>query len=579
MDLVVGEKYKRSNRSNPRDPNTIHGCYGGIPQKGISYAKGGDVILVFTDPKKSQKGQNYGDFWDGDVFCYTGEGRLGDQEISGGNLELVNHRSTSKKVLLFGGTGGEVTYWGEFELQSDQPYYWKREIDEEKQLRKVIVFRLVPKGKHVSAKNASMLLAKPASASEPNQSNFARREIYNSIRLKMEEVGFKFEKEQRPHFQKRKENELKFTHSKLIEKLEGDGYKVRAKKFYLKPLTDADDCEIGLITGRSSPLYKDSLFKSPNSSDSFDGTPAWTNSDGAFILDQFLESIKEYLKKDTGNNPDYINTYLFTWNPDKWDWCDLKENIRSLNSVGYFEKSWSCGNTKSIRKGDRVFLVRLGRDPKGIMGSGYAKSSYYVAPHWDETETKSANYVDISFDILIDPESSKILDEDSLKSIDQKGIQKWFPQKSGTSIKPELLSLLEEDWFNLIKENKQISSSFVSEQESVNAEKSFKEGRSRDVTQARYERNPQARKVCLANYGFSCRVCNFNFEDTFGDIGREYIHVHHINPISEVGQEYEVDPIKDLIPVCPNCHAMIHSKRPALTIEEVKERRKQAGRG
>lgn len=53
-----------------------------------------------------------------------------------------------------------------------------------------------------------------------------------------------------------------------------------------------------------------------------------------------------------------------------------------------------------------------------------------------------------------------------------------------------------------------------------------------------------------------------------------FIHVHHINQISDIGKEYEVDPIKDLIPVCPNCHAMIHSKRPAFTIEEIKEIRK-----
>jgi 5-methylcytosine-specific restriction protein A len=57
-------------------------------------------------------------------------------------------------------------------------------------------------------------------------------------------------------------------------------------------------------------------------------------------------------------------------------------------------------------------------------------------------------------------------------------------------------------------------------------------------------------------------------------VGKGFIHVHHINQISEIGREYEIDPIKDLIPVCPNCHSMIHSKRPAFTIDEINEIRK-----
>jgi len=57
-------------------------------------------------------------------------------------------------------------------------------------------------------------------------------------------------------------------------------------------------------------------------------------------------------------------------------------------------------------------------------------------------------------------------------------------------------------------------------------------------------------------------------------VGRGFIHVHHINPIAEIGHEYNINSIKDLIPVCPNCHAMIHSKRPAFTIEEITELRK-----
>jgi len=270
-----------------------------------------------------------------------------------------------------------------------------------------------------------------------------------------------------------------------------------------------------------------------------------------------------------------MNTFLFTWNPYRWNWGDLQDSIEHLEKVGYFERRWSCGNSKSIKKGDRIFLMRLGKEPKGIMGSGYAKSSYYVAPHWDGSEGKVANYINIEFDVLINPENGPLLNIDSLESIDIKKVQQWFPQQSGISIKPELIESLEENWFKFIKENKYIKNSFVSNDVNTdNNKETFREGKSKDIIQTRYERNPEARKRCLNHYGYSCMVCDFNFEDNFGDVGKGFIHVHHINQISLIGKEYEVDPIKDLIPVCPNCHAMIHSKRPAFTIEEIKEIRK-----
>ena len=68
-----------------------------------------------------------------------------------------------------------------------------------------------------------------------------------------------------------------------------------------------------------------------------------------------------------------------------------------------------------------------------------------------------------------------------------------------------------------------------------------------------------------------CFVCGFNFKSAYGNAGDGFIHVHHLKPLSEADEEYELDPVKDLRPVCPNCHAVIHRKIPAYTIEEMKE--------
>lgn len=107
--------------------------------------------------------------------------------------------------------------------------------------------------------------------------------------------------------------------------------------------------------------------------------------------------------------------------------------------------------------------------------------------------------------------------------------------------------------------------------EEVSEPERFVEGATKKIAVNYYERNQEARKKCIDHYGSKCVVCNFDFEQTYGQIGKAFIHVHHILPLSEIGVAYEVDPISDLRPVCANCHAMIHRVSPALSIEQVIE--------
>lgn len=95
--------------------------------------------------------------------------------------------------------------------------------------------------------------------------------------------------------------------------------------------------------------------------------------------------------------------------------------------------------------------------------------------------------------------------------------------------------------------------------------KLFPEGGKQTVQVNRYERNPEARAACIKHYRdasgqneIRCQICEMNFEKTYGSFARDFIHVHHIKPVSEISESYEVNPITDLLPVCPNCHAMLH---------------------
>ena len=99
----------------------------------------------------------------------------------------------------------------------------------------------------------------------------------------------------------------------------------------------------------------------------------------------------------------------------------------------------------------------------------------------------------------------------------------------------------------------------------------YKEGAEQRILSKRYERNRLNRELCLLNKGYKCSVCGFDFEESYGVIGRHFIHVHHVVPVSQIGADYIIDPVKDLIPVCPNCHAMLHRKDPPYLPEEMKK--------
>jgi 5-methylcytosine-specific restriction protein A len=97
----------------------------------------------------------------------------------------------------------------------------------------------------------------------------------------------------------------------------------------------------------------------------------------------------------------------------------------------------------------------------------------------------------------------------------------------------------------------------------------FIEGATKSIFVNVYERNPQARKTCIAKHGVACAVCGFDFAKIYGEIGEGFIHIHHLKQLADIGVEYELNPIEDLRPVCPNCHAMLHRRRPAYSIEEL----------
>lgn len=104
---------------------------------------------------------------------------------------------------------------------------------------------------------------------------------------------------------------------------------------------------------------------------------------------------------------------------------------------------------------------------------------------------------------------------------------------------------------------------------STMSEARWREGRRIQVVLDRWERSGAARAACIEVFGSRCFVCDLDMGERYGTIGEGRIHVHHLSPLSAHEDEHWVDPAQHLRPVCPNCHAMLHTRRPPLSIEEL----------
>jgi predicted HNH restriction endonuclease len=106
--------------------------------------------------------------------------------------------------------------------------------------------------------------------------------------------------------------------------------------------------------------------------------------------------------------------------------------------------------------------------------------------------------------------------------------------------------------------------------EEIPGDQKFEEGAAVQILINRYERDPAAREKCITHYGAVCVACGLSLADHYGPEVYGLIHVHHLTPLASVGKRAVIDPVRDLRPVCPNCHAVIHSTRPPRSIDQVK---------
>lgn len=266
-----------------------------------------------------------------------------------------------------------------------------------------------------------------------------------------------------------------------------------------------------------------------------------------------------------------MKTFLLAWSPKRSssEWDNFNELSRDVKNGIVQPIRWSCGNSKRLKKGDRVFFIKLAKEPKGLFASGHVVKKSYEDTHWDKEKAKQGKtsyFVKVKLDALFDPNRRDQILSRALLDAAPFSDMHWDTQVSGVEIPDTIATELEILWKSF---NDAFYFSFPEEIEETREE--LFEGAVHRVSVNAYERNPEARRICIETFGAICSICGFDFEKAYGEIGRGFIHVHHLKQISGIGETYQVDPINDLTPVCPNCHAIIHRRKPPYTIEEVKD--------
>ena len=256
-----------------------------------------------------------------------------------------------------------------------------------------------------------------------------------------------------------------------------------------------------------------------------------------------------------------MRTFLLSWNPDQWPWDYLRDSIAQVANEGYSDDHWSCGNRRDIDIGDRIFLIRLGVDPRGIVASGYVTSQAFNGPHWDASRAANGDtsiFVNVRFDAITETPAIPVseLDQPPLDSVH------WHTQSSGTQIDDITAAAIERIW------QSRISTQTIP---LLAITTTFTEGMRYQVVTTAYERSEGARRKCLQHHGYACACCGILLVNKYGPIANNFIHVHHRIPVSSIDDSYVVNPITDLVPVCPTCHAIIHLHDPPLSVDTVKE--------
>jgi 5-methylcytosine-specific restriction protein A len=243
-----------------------------------------------------------------------------------------------------------------------------------------------------------------------------------------------------------------------------------------------------------------------------------------------------------------MNAIILGWNPDHWNEWNYAAVVERVAATGLHLEAWNVGGHQ-IPAGTDAWLLLQGDRGRGLIGHGVVLSAQ-PEPVLDAREAvtdQTDMYVQVAFDSLLPPGEQIAV---GVLTEAAPGIPWDGDQAISLTDHPADEAAIRTLWLDL--------GAAPCADPTRPAPGTYPQHAVTRVEVNRYEQDPDARRACIAHHGTSCAACGFSFEQKYGEIGRDFIPVHHLVPVSQLGSSYELDPIADLIPLCANCHAMAH---------------------
>jgi 5-methylcytosine-specific restriction protein A len=259
-----------------------------------------------------------------------------------------------------------------------------------------------------------------------------------------------------------------------------------------------------------------------------------------------------------------MSSIILGWDPARWNRWNYAAVVDQVAATGLRLEPWSVG--RSVTAGTDVWLLVLGAHGPALIGHGVVLSEQPQQPagpaagadaaqenaaqanagHKGTRDEGTGAFIQVAFDALLplgDQVSTQVL-TDAMPGVP------WDGVSPGMELGPGAEANIRALWADLGPGQGTDPTQPVPG--------TYPEGAVARVAVNRYERDAEARRACIAHRGTSCAACGFSFEVTYGEVGADFIHVHHVVPASQVGGAYQLDPLTDLVPLCANCHAMAH---------------------
>ncbi|KRM92054.1 hypothetical protein FC80_GL000235 [Liquorilactobacillus cacaonum DSM 21116] len=239
--------------------------------------------------------------------------------------------------------------------------------------------------------------------------------------------------------------------------------------------------------------------------------------------------------------------FIFPSNPKYYRARESFETLRKLH--------WKQGRTKMVDVGDIVYIYEA-KPTQGLIVKAKVLETNVTKYHIDDSAFSNS-----IIDFGMNPPWFTLEKVQNISSIINLG------QLSDLGIKGNIQSIRE------------IPSNVANKIENLIGDISFNplesviyEGKKKLIYTTKYERSPENRRKAIEYHGLNCAACGFNFSKAYGNLGADYIEIHHVKPLFSMEEEIVVDPLKDLIPLCSNCHRMVHRhKNEILSVSELKK--------